>query len=216
MWQFADQESNLTPYLNGSYLGTKRVINVGAGMVYQPQAMWYLNSQHDTLRNNLGAAAIDFFYDSPINKARGSALTAYFGLFSTHYGKNYLRNLGIMNPANGTLASQASFNGAGNAYPIFGTGNLAYTQIGYLIGHREGHANKVRFQPYVCYTYAKYAHLASPMTVSHAGVNVLLNAHNAKVSLDWENRPVYRNGSDPELLLQTRKNAYTLQLQIAI
>lgn len=216
MWQFAEQESNLTPYLNGSYLGTKRVINLGAGFAYQPKAMWYRNTMGDTLRNNLGIAAIDFFFDSPLNKSRGNALTAYLGLFTTQYGKGYLRNLGIMNPANGVDSLQASFNGPGNAYPLFGTGKLAYTQIGYLIGHRPGKTTKLRWQPYICGTLADYDRLNSPMVVSHAGLNLLLNAHNAKVSFDWENRPVYRTSGGDPLLLLTRKNTFSIQLQVAI
>jgi len=44
MWQFKDQESNLTPYTTGSYLGKKSVLNVGAGFVVQPEAMWYRNA----------------------------------------------------------------------------------------------------------------------------------------------------------------------------
>lgn len=216
MWQFAEIESNLTPYLNGSYLGTKRVINLGAGFAYQPEAMWYKNDLGDTLRNNLGIAAVDFFFDSPLNKSKGNALTVYIGLFSTNYGKGYLRNLGIMNPANGVDSLQASYNGPGNAYPVFGTGKLAYTQIGYLIGQRPGTKPKVRWQPYICGTVADYDRLNAPMMMTHAGLNLILNAHNAKLSFDWENRPIYLH-SDSELLQQvTRKNAFSIQLQVAI
>ncbi|HEY1040861.1 MAG TPA: hypothetical protein VGF30_15705, partial [Bacteroidia bacterium] len=44
MWQFLDKESNQLPYMTGSYLGKKRVFNIGSGFTYQKNAMWYRNS----------------------------------------------------------------------------------------------------------------------------------------------------------------------------
>jgi hypothetical protein len=41
MYQFLDEESNLTPYVTGTYLGKKKVFNIGAGFQYQPDAMWH-------------------------------------------------------------------------------------------------------------------------------------------------------------------------------
>lgn len=35
MYQFFDKESNQLPYTVGSYLGKKRVFNIGAGFIYQ-------------------------------------------------------------------------------------------------------------------------------------------------------------------------------------
>src|SRR5690606_18927771 len=39
-YQFLDQESNMTPYLAGTYQGKKKVFNIGAGFIYQKDAMW--------------------------------------------------------------------------------------------------------------------------------------------------------------------------------
>jgi hypothetical protein len=44
MYQFFDQEDNLLPYTTGSYLGKKKIVNLGAGFIYQPDAMWNLNA----------------------------------------------------------------------------------------------------------------------------------------------------------------------------
>jgi hypothetical protein len=38
-WQFFDVEDDLLPYRQGSYLGSKRVLNVGAGYLYHPRSM---------------------------------------------------------------------------------------------------------------------------------------------------------------------------------
>ena len=40
-YEFLDSESNLTPYNTGSYLGSKNVFNIGAGFIYQKDAMWH-------------------------------------------------------------------------------------------------------------------------------------------------------------------------------
>ena len=49
MWQFLEKESNQTPYMIGSYLGKKRVFNIGAGFQYQKDAMTYRNSKTDSI-----------------------------------------------------------------------------------------------------------------------------------------------------------------------
>lgn len=49
-YQFLDQESNQTPYLTGTYLGKKKVFNIGAGLIYQKDAMWHRNAANDTIK----------------------------------------------------------------------------------------------------------------------------------------------------------------------
>jgi hypothetical protein len=39
-YDFWDQESSVLPFMVGSYLGTKKVFNIGGGFMIQPQAMW--------------------------------------------------------------------------------------------------------------------------------------------------------------------------------
>lgn len=54
MYQLLDQESNLTPYNVGTYLGKKRILNVGAGFIFQKDAMWHREEMGlDTLRSKL-------------------------------------------------------------------------------------------------------------------------------------------------------------------
>ena len=217
MWQFFDQESNLTPYLAGTYLGTKKVLNLGAGFVRQRDAMWRKTSSGDTLKSDLNLIAIDAFADLPLNKDKGNALTAYAGLFFNDYGKGYLRNNGIMNPANGTAKNLESFNGAGNAFPLFGTGKVFYTQIGYLFGNNFISAEKIRIQPYFAYMLGDYDRLEKSLHVTNAGVNFFLNYHNAKVSLDWQQRPIYAKEPVNSNLRSTgRKNCMIIQFQVAI
>ena len=122
-YQFKDEESNLTPYAVGSYLGKKSVFNIGAGFMFQPDALWHLESVTNIVHTNLKLFTVDMFYDMPIDESKGNAITAYVAFSDNDYGKNYVRNVGAMNPANGTNGA-GSFNGAGSAFPMIGTGNI--------------------------------------------------------------------------------------------
>ena len=47
-------------------------------------------------------------------------------------------------------------------------------------------------------------------------MNWLLKGHNSKISLDFQNRPVYQNGSDGRLNSSGRRGSLTLQYQVFI
>ena len=215
MYQFLDKESNLTPYNAGTYLGKKRVFNVGAGFIAQSDAMWHLSGNGlDTVRTNLNLWAVDVFYDAPINAEKGNAITAYASFSSNDYGKNYVRNVGVMNPANGTNA-QGSFNGPGSAFPMMGTGNTFYAQAGYLL--KKGLlGNLGTLQPYATTQYSKFDLLSDPMLMYEAGVNWLIEGHRAKLSLNYQNRPVFMLNEGGDYEKETRKQMVLLQFQISI
>ncbi len=67
MYQFLDEEANQVAYTQGTYLGAKRVFNIGAGFEYQDKAMYRLNGS-DTVRSSLALFAVDIYYDAPINE----------------------------------------------------------------------------------------------------------------------------------------------------
>lgn len=125
-----------------------------------------------------------------------------------------------MNPANATsLNSSNSITGQGatygNAFPMFGTGSVVYAQCGYLLPKNILPSGQL--MPYVAYTMAKYDRLGNlNMNLFNAGVNWLIKGHNAKLSLDWQNRPTYFINSTADLQLGKRKNAFILQYQIFI
>jgi hypothetical protein len=208
-YQFFEEESNLTPYHTGTYLGKKRVFNLGAGFQFQPEAMWRYGDAvvKDTVYEKMLHYAVDVFYDCPIG-AKGAALTAYGAISHTDYGKNYLRNLGPMNPGSGG----SSLNGGGTAYPVFGTGNTAFVQVGYLLPNETiGRAG--RLQPYGDITYAQFDRLNQPMVVWGLGANWLIDYQRAKISLGYQNRPIF----DPVSLNQSeRRSMLVLQFQVAI
>lgn len=221
IYQFFDQESHTTPYMTGSYLGTKKIVNIATGAIYQKNAMWNKQvSSPDTTYQNMVHWAIESFVDIPLNKEKHSALNAYIGYFNTNYGTNYLRYNGVMNLANGTSATAAnSISGQGpvygNSYPMFGTGSVVYTQIGYLLPSKNASMSN-RWMPYASATLAKYDRLNGFSNNTYIfGINYYIQSNKSKLSLDFQNRPSFLVNQG-ELLKGQRLNSVTLQFQLFI
>ncbi len=217
MYNFFDKEAHQTPYMTGTYLGKKKILNLEGGFISQKAATWnVINANRDTVYHNLNLWSLALFADMPLNKTTGTAVLAYLGYFHTDYGPNYLRFNGIMNPANGTTQSLAGASGIqGNAFPMFGTGNVIYTQLGYLCAADLLGKNGT-LMPYASAQLADYQRLSKTAGIYNLGINWLLKGHNSKISLDFQNRPVYQNASDGRLNTNGRRGALTLQYQVFI
>ncbi|MBO9205196.1 MULTISPECIES: hypothetical protein [Niastella] len=221
MYQFFDHENHTTPYMTGTYLGKKKIFNIALGGILQNEAMWKSgNNINDTVYQDMKLFAVESYLDMPLS-SKQDAISAYAGFFNTDYGTNYLRYNGSMNPANGraveTPPTYITGQGPthGNAYPMFGTGKVIYSQVGYLLPENflKG---KSRFMPYASFTAAKFDALQGLWAnVYNAGINWLVNGHKSKFTLDWQNRPTF--GVDPangNVLKGDRKNGVVLQYQI--
>ena len=244
-YQFFETESNTNPGTVGTYLGTKKVLNLGAGFRYQKNAMWQAGynqganaagtqtlTLHDTARTNMLLWSIDLFYDTPINKEKGTAITVYAAYSNYGFGKNYVRNSNPLNPATGVTANpvtgagtstatggfnpnMSSFSGAGNQFAMIGTGSIYFAQAGYLLPKFK---NGTQFQPYGMLTYANYQALKDPMLLWDLGVNYLIKGHNSKFSLDYQSRPVYNlSTTDYQIheVKSARRGMIVLQYQIS-
>jgi hypothetical protein len=226
-YNFFENEGHTTPYMTGTYLGSKKVFNVALGGVYQKAATWRLakdanGAYKDTTFDNMMHFSFETFLDMPLNKEKGTAISAFGGYYNTNYGKNYLRYNGIMNPATGLLPASAgsgttAIGGSqGNSIPMFGTGQVAYAQLGFLLpksllGEKNG-----QLMPYVSGQYADYEALHNKgMLMLDIGFNWLVNGHKSKISLDYQNRPTYYN-SVKENTVNTgpRKGSVTVQYQV--
>ncbi len=228
-YNFFENETHTTPYMQGTYLGTKKVWNIAVGGVYQKSAMWNLSNKdsvgvyHDTTYADMIHFSVESFLDMPINKEKGTAISAFVGYYNTNYGYNYLRYNGAMNPATGVMpnigSNQISGNGStfGNAFPMFGTGQQVYAQIGYLLPKKllgEGHG---QLMPFASAQYADYQRLDhKPMLVIDAGFNWLIKGHNSKISVDFQNRPTFYLDANKDVQSGLRKNCVILQYQILI
>lgn len=211
-WDFFEQESNLTPYATGSYLGTKKVLKVGAGFQLQKDAMWNRTVLGDTVRHNMENFAVDVFLDLPLDSARKDAVTFYVGQYWFGFGPNYIQNIGAMNPV---TDGGSSLNGAGTAAPILGTGNMSYTQLGYMLP--VGLTGETfRLQPYGALTQANFQALDQSLWLYDLGINLFKNGHSNKITFNYQNRPVYSYNLDGTNFVSARKGVYTLQLQVVL
>ena len=216
LYQFFDKESHITPgYMTGTYLGKKKILNIEGGFITQKNALWRKTGA-DTLYQNINLWSLATFMDMPVNRATGSAINAYLGYFHTDYGTNYLRYNGIMNPASGTTLPITGVSGTqGNAFPMFGTGSVVYSQLGYLFA-RDLLGSNGTLMPYASAQIGDYQRVNKTMGVYTAGINWLVSGHNSKITLDYQNRPYYRAATNGQLDPQGRRGALTVQYQVFI
>ena len=210
-YQFFDKESNLLPYKVGTYLGTKKVFNLGAGFYTAPSATkTSVNGNVDTHAANLFAG--DVFVDMPIgNKTKKMALTAYSVLYDYDFGPNYLRNVGIMNEGanDPNYTGPRALAGPGNLQPTIGSGTIWYTQAGVLLPN-VAEKPKVRIQPFAAYTYKSFDALEKASNQFDLGSNFFIDGHHAKITAQYSTRPVY-TATDK---IDSYKGDFLLQLQI--
>ena len=213
-WQFFDRESTPNPYMSGTYLGKKKILNLGLGWVHQNQAMWHTTDSGDTNRTALLLLGADLVLDLPVGN-KGAVFNAYLAYNNFNYGKNYLRMLNGMNPANG-VNSSATINGPGVNYPMMGTGNILFAQVGYKFKDDLFAKDNGTLMPYVEVQYSQFQALKDPSVMGEVGINWLIHGtHGAKLSLGLQNRPVFENNSLGQAIQTMRKNMLVLQYQIA-
>ncbi len=220
-YQFFDQEDNRIPYATGTYLGNKKIFNVGGGIQYQSQAMWHkeLNTSTgsvDTVSTNLLITGIDVMYDAPLNKEKGTAISFYAAYMYSDYGPNYSRQLGVMNAADATNKATGALAGSGgSAFAMNGTGNTFSAQLGYKMKN-DLLGSYGTLMPYAMIQASKYYHFESAMVVYNVGVNWLLKGQNSKISLDYQDRPYFSTKIATGETSQTaRRGMLVLQYQVS-
>ncbi len=166
-YSFLDSESNFLPFRVGTYLGGKKVFNIGTGFFVHPKGAVVLNKDGNMVGENVSIFAIDAFYDTPLSD-RGNAITAYAVYQNNNYGKNF--SLGP-----------------------YGTGDMMYGHIGYLFA---GDKNKMRFQPYTSFSTNKYEVLNERKNRFGLGINAYLSGHNAKFTLEYANEKLGDNSNN--------------------
>ncbi len=209
-YQFLDSESNFLPFKVGSYLGTKKVFNLGAGFYVAPNST--RSSVAGGVQNHdINLFSADAFLDLPVGKKENKmAITAYGVFYSYDFGPNYLRNVGIMNigTVDPDFTGNRALAGVGNAQPLIGTGNIFYTQAGVLLPNKNLKP-KLRIQPFAAYTHKNFEALENATSNVDLGANFFLDGHHAKITTQYSSRPLqFANGSD------TSKGEFIVQLQI--
>lgn len=150
-------ESNFLPYKVGSYLGTKELLNIGAGFFYHPNGAVILDEVGVQQGEDITQFAVDAFYDAPLGNA-GSSITAYAKYQYNNYGTNY-------------------------QFGPYSTGNMWYCHAGYLL---PGNFENTRFQPYISFNYTTIDATPDDQTIFGIGANAYLNGHNSKLTLEFQ------------------------------
>ncbi len=153
-----DQESNFLPFKVGTYLGTKKVFNVGAGFFLHPSGSVMVENG-ELKGEDVAIFAVDAFYDAPLGE-NGSAITGYATFQSNDYGTNYL-------------------------FSAYGTGSMIYGHAGYAL---PGKDKKVRFQPYASFASNSYDAVDDNRNVFGIGANAFFSGHNSKLTLEYQNQ----------------------------
>ena len=158
-YDFLDQESNFLPYKVGTYLGSKKVFNVGAGFFYHPSgSVIYDNDESTFVGQDVKIFAIDTYYEAPL-LGNNDAITAYATFQNNDYGTNYM-------------------------YSAYGTGNMIYSHVGYLFG---GDVAKPRFQPYISFAHNSYDAIDNNKNILGIGTNIYFSGHNSKITIEYKN-----------------------------
>ncbi|RTZ08407.1 hypothetical protein [Flavobacterium sp. GSP6] len=152
-----DTESNVLPYKVGSYLGTQRVFNIGAGFFSHPNGAVVADASGNISGENVNIFALDAFYDVPVG-TKGGAITAYGMFQKTDYGENF--RLGT----------------------TYETGSLVHGHVGYVIPGES----KTRIQPYVSYDNRQIDVLDDSANQFGIGANAYFSGHNSKLTLEFQ------------------------------
>jgi hypothetical protein len=156
-YNFLDQESQFLPYKVGTYLGDKKVFNVGAGFFSHPNGSVVADVNGNLSGENVSIFAVDAFYDAPIGK--GSAITAYAMYQNSDYGKDF--RLGT----------------------TYETGSILYGHVGYVIPTEK----ETKLQPYVSFANRQIDALDDNATQFGIGANLFLKGHHSKLTLEYQN-----------------------------
>jgi hypothetical protein len=218
MYQFLDQESNFGPGTAGSYLGKKKVFNIGGGFYYQKNAMFHYGNvaAKDTIRQDLKLLALDVFYDAPLNKEKGMAVSVYACFSNYNYGANFIKVSGPDNPADGSAKTATTFERSnfGNAFPYLGSGNVGYIQTAYKMKDRLLR-DQGTLQPFFDLQYSRYDRLKDAMYVFDVGVNWLIYGNNSKITLNYQNRPYFAPNATGDLVQNSRLGEVVVQYQVS-
>src|SRR5680860_1333172 len=210
-WHFFDNENTLFPEMTMNNLGRAKILNVGVGFYYHPEAIlvkaekdlssvdpyivaWLLSQgqsdllpdfadYHSSRISDAFLTAVDVFLDVPTK--RNGAITSYLGYYYNFFGPNYLRSMGTMNVSKMPVKI-ALAQGIGNSQWETGTGHIVRGEFGYLL---PGKGMKNRFQPYGAFSWKKFEALDEASVQFDAGINWLMYAHNIKWTLQYSSRP---------------------------
>lgn len=211
-YQFLEEETQVLPFRVGSYAGTKKVFNIGAGFYHHGNGTKSSNHSGISNSHDISLFGLDVFTDLPCGTFRNMAVTFYGVYYHFNFGPNYLRTSGIMNPGVTDPqfpAQDKMLEGAGNSRVLLGTGKILYGQMGLLLPKFKN--SGIRIQPIGAIAYKNLEALHLPGTYWDLGTNLLFDGHHAKLTFQYSSRPLYHQD---DRTTKITKGEYLVQFQV--
>ncbi|WP_407846700.1 porin [Chryseobacterium sp. KCF3-3] len=190
-YQFFNKEITATSFLAGNNLAVKKVLNVGAGFYTNKNATQTQPKENVFESHNTSVLGTDIYSEIPVgDKKKEMGLTLYGVFYHYNYGPNYLRTSGIMNPgtADPGFTGQKALEGAGNNRILMGTGNIFFTQAGFVL---PKFSKILKVQPFFSYALKDMKALQEKGSYYDIGANLFLYGQNAKIVAQYSSRPLY-------------------------
>ncbi|MCD8454947.1 hypothetical protein LNJ08_11160 [Tenacibaculum finnmarkense genomovar ulcerans] len=173
-YNFLDQEKSLLPYMAGTYLGAKKVFNIGAGFFAHPNGVVSKNAANSNIGHDVNIFSVDAYYDAPLYNG---AISAYAQYQNNDYGSNY--NFGP-----------------------YASGNMVYGHVGYLIPSKNNKFRVQPFVAHSYRTADALQNTEYNST--KIGANVFLSGHNSKLSIEYQKDNNFANTTTNLVTLQAQ------------
>lgn len=212
-YQFFNKETTVTSFLPGNNLAVKKVINFGAGFYTTKDATQSQPSENVFESHDANVFGADVYSELPLgNKNKEMGLTLYSVYYNYNYGPNYLRVSGLLNPGtpDPQFTGQKALEGAGNNRVLMGTGNIWFSQVGFVL---PKFSKILKVQPFFNYALKDMKALNQSGSYYDVGANFYLYGQNARIVVQYSSRPLY------DLVSKTifdRKGEFLLSLQIIL
>lgn len=185
-YNLLEGESDKLPYFVGTYLGKKKVLAIGAGFLYHPDALARGLSLDDPNLERAATTKIgaDIFYDAPVGDGAISALAAF-------YNYNY-----------GGEKTEGARPGGGL---VPGSGSIFHTQIGYLL---PANLKGTRLMPYVSFSNQALSHTPNSTMDMSLGLNWFINGHSAKITAEYSTGKTGLQGAETNNIFRLQTHIF--------
>ena len=212
-YQFFNKETTVTSFLPGNNLGAKKVFNLGAGFYSTKDATQSQPSENVFESHDVNVFGADVYSELPLgDKRKEMGVTLYSVFYNYNYGPNYLRVSGLLNPGtpDPQFTGQKALEGAGNNRILMGTGNIWFSQVGFVF---PKFSKILKVQPFFNYALKDMKALNQSGSYYDVGANFYLYGQNARIVVQYSSRPLY------DLVSKTifdRKGEFLLSFQIIL
>lgn len=157
-YSFWGTEGNALPFYVGTYLGNKKILNVGAGFYSFANSSIASNRNGSIEYFNTNHFSADIFMEYPFGeKGKNGMLSAYLAFYNFDFGPN----------ADNTSTVRSA------------TGSVIFGEFGYLLPGKK-------VMPYISFQSRSYDSTGDGSTIN-AGLAYFISGHNLKLNAEYHN-----------------------------